>query len=168
MHYAENSRQHRDCILGCSFPLCAWDYFPKGRERPAELRTACEALLAIHHGLAVDALSRGALRDIDKACELAADAGIGYDSEWPSDEVWKGWLKMFFLGWYAMTDAVNTAHAWVAKQAENWRIAQQNMDILYGRWLKKFPREEMFACRVWCSEASPYAHKELKEFLSEN
>ena len=168
MHYAESSTQHRDCILGCSFPLCAWDYFPKGRERPAELRTACEALLAIHHGLAVDALSRGALRDIDKACELAAGAGIGYDSEWPSDEVWKGWLKMFFLGWYAMTDAINTAHVWVAKQAENWRIAQQNMDILYGRWLKKFPREEMFACRVWCSEASPYAHKELKEFLSEN
>ena len=165
MQYAANSRQHRDCILGCSFPLCAWDYFPKGKERPVELRTACEALLAIHHSLAVDALSKGAVRDIDKACELATNGGIGYETEWTPDEIWRGWLKMFFVGWYAMTDAINTAHVWVAKQADNWKTAQKNMDILYNRWIRRWPREELFACKVWCSEASPYAHKELKEWI---
>lgn len=165
MHYASESRQHRDCILGCSFPLCAWDYFPEGRERPAELKTACEALKIIHRSLAVDLLSKGAVRDIDKACDIAASAGIGYETEWPPEEIWKGWLRMFFVGWYAMTDAVNTAHAWVEKSRDLWRTAQKQMDILYARWAKKFPREELFACRVWCAEASPYAHKELKEWI---
>lgn len=166
MNFPQASRQHRDCILGCSFLLAAWDFFPKGAEVPSELRTACEALRAIHQSLAVDRLSAGAIRDIDRCCETAAEAGVGYDSDWAFSEIWKGWMRMFFLGWYALTDAVNTASAWIPKQAKLWELAQKKMDVLYARWIKKWPREEMFACRVWCSEASPYAHKELKEWIT--
>ena len=166
MRYPTASQQHRDCILGCSFLLAAWDFFPKNAERPAELRTACGALRAIHQSLAVDRLSAGALRDIGRCCDAAADGGIGYDSDWEPAEIWKGWMRMFFIGWYAMTDAINIAPAWVQKQEPLWRTAQKNMDVLYARWVKKWPREEMFACRVWCALASPHAHKELEEWIN--
>lgn len=165
MKYPAASQQHRDAVLGCAFLLAAWDFFPKGVERPAELRTGCGALKAIHQSLAVDKMPAGAIRDIDSACDIAASMGIGYDSTWESSSIWKGWLRLFFLGWYAMTDAVNAAPAWIQKKADLWRLAQVEMDKLYARWLKKYPREELFACRVWCSEASPYAHKELKEWI---
>lgn len=166
MRYPTASQQHRDCILGCSFLLAAWDFFPKSVEPPAELRTACGALRAIHQSLAVDKLPAGAIRDIDACCDTAADGGVGYDSDWEPSEIWKGWMRMFFLGWYALTDAVNTASAWVPKQAELWKTAQKAADVLYFRWIKKYPREEQFACRVWCADASPYARPELKEWLS--
>ena len=165
MNYPSSSQQHRDCILGCAYLLAAWDFFPKDAEVPSELRTACEALKAIHQSLAVDKLPAGAIRDIDRSCTIAADAGIGYDSNWNPSEIWKGWIRMFFLGWYALTDAVNTASAWIPKQAQLWKLAQEKMDILYARWIRRWPREELFACKVWCSEASPYAHKELKEWI---
>lgn len=165
MQYPASSAQHRDCVLGCSFLLTAWDFFPKGLERPVELRTACEALKAIHGSLAVDRMPAGELRDINAACERATDDGIWYDSEWEPSEVWKGWMRMFFIGWYALTDAVNTASAWVSKQHNLWSAAQKAADVLYARWSKKYPREELFACRVWCSSASPHAHPELEEWI---
>lgn len=83
-----NSIAHRDCCIGVSFPLVALEKYPDWRKKPARLIEAQKALMEIQGLLEVGALTAGERRDMQAACEAAADA-LFYGGSWKKrPELW--------------------------------------------------------------------------------
>lgn len=95
-----NSIAHRDCCIGVSFPLVALEKFPDWKKKPARLIEVQKALMEIQGLLEVGALTAGERRDMQAACEAAADAIDDYDAahRQTRDEAYSAWLVMWFLG----------------------------------------------------------------------
>ena len=74
--YPTSPFEHRDAVLGISFPLAAIDYYPAvcGKPSPA-LQKLRPILKRLHDSLKVDRLSAGENRAIKAACDGAADNG---------------------------------------------------------------------------------------------
>lgn len=79
--YPTSPFEHRDAVLGISFPLAAIDFFPEvcGKPSPA-LQKLRPILKRLHDSLKVDRLSAGESRAIKAACDGAADNGAIYDT----------------------------------------------------------------------------------------
>ena len=108
MLYPTNSYSHRDCCIGVSFPLVALEKYPDWKKKPARLIAAQKALMEIQGLLEVGALTAGERRDMQAACEAAADAIDAYDADHSStrDEAYSAWCVMWFLGDEAFADAL--------------------------------------------------------------
>ena len=165
IRYPVASTQHRDAVLGVSFLISTIDYWPPWRGRLASVDKVRPLLAKIHHSLVVDRIPEGEARDIGRACDAAADNGAVYDSEWPREEQYKGWLKMWFLGVSAFEDAHRLSEAWVKPFRDLWEQAAEAVQKASRSLAKAHPQEALEGERIWCAHASPYHHEELEEWI---
>lgn len=119
--YPTNSVAHRDCCIGVSFPLVALEKFPDWKKKPARLIEVQKALAEIQGLLEVGAFTAGERRDMQAACEAAADAIDAYDASHcgTRDEAYSAWCVMWFLGDEAFADALFYGGNW-KKRPELW------------------------------------------------
>ena len=95
--YPTSPFEHRDAVLGISFPLAAIDFFPEvcGKPSPA-LQKLRPILKRLHDSLKVDRLSAGESRAIKAACDGAADNGAIYDTTATKEEQMRDWRVIWF------------------------------------------------------------------------
>lgn len=106
MQYPEKPFEHRDAVLGISFPLAAIDCYPTACGQPSlALQKLRPILKRLHDSLKVDRLSAGEDRAIEAACHGAADNGAIYDNTASKNEQLHGWRIMWFTSEYAFDDA---------------------------------------------------------------
>ena len=160
------SRQHRDAVLGVSFLISTIDYWPQWRGRLASVDKARPLLQKIHDSLVVERIPEGEARDIGRACDAAADFGAAYDSEDTRDQQYSGWLRMWFMGACAFEDAYRLSDAWVRPFRDLWDKANEAVQKASRSLAKAHPQEAIEGERIWCAHASPYAHPELEEWIS--
>lgn len=163
MQYPERPFEHRDAVLGISFPLVAIDYYPEACGEPSPALKKLRTLLKKLHGtLQVDKLSAGEHRAIEAACHGAADNGAIHDNTAPKDEQLRGWRIMWFTSEYAFGDAWVMAPSWRDKNMPIWREAKTIIDRVTRTMYTHHPAEEEEACRIWCCHASPYKNLRLE------
>lgn len=162
MQYPEKPFEHRDAVLGISFPLVAIDYYPEACGEPSPALKKLRTLLKKLHGtLQVDKLSAGEHRAIKAACDGARDNVSGYDTEAGREEQMRGWRIMWFVSEYAFGDAYVLADTWREKCPELWQEAKTIIDRVTSAMYRHHPSEEEEACRIWCCHASPYRNPRL-------
>lgn len=163
MQYPEKPFEHRDAVLGISFPLVAIDYYPAACGKPSPALQKLRPLLKKLHGtLQVERLSAGESRAIKAACDGAADNGAIYDTTEPKDEQLRGWRVIWFVAEYAFSDAYVLADTWREKRPELWQEAKTIIDRVTRSMYQHHPAEEEEACRIWCCHASPYKNLRLE------
>ena len=121
MRCPSNSIAHRDCCIGVSFPLVALEKYPSWKKKPARLIEVQQALMEIQGLLEVGALTAGERRDLQAACEAAADAIDAYDADHSQtrNDAYSAWCVMWFLGDEAFADALYYGGSW-KKRPELW------------------------------------------------
>ena len=146
--YPTNSVAHRDCCIGVSFPLVALEKFPDWKKKPARLIEVQKALAEIQGLLEVGAFTAGERRDMQAACEAAADAIDAYDASHcgTRDEAYSAWCVMWFLGDEAFADALFYGGNW-KKRPELW-IKAKHLNLHHQA-------EAEEAARIWHCHASP-------------
>lgn len=163
MQYPEKSFEHRDAVLGISFPLVAIDYYPAACGNPSPALQKLRPLLKKLHGtLQVERLSAGENRAITAACDGAKNNGSGYDTEAGREEQIRGWRIMWFVAEYAFGDAYVLAETWRNKALPLWNEAKTIIDRVTRTMYQHHPAEEEEACRIWCCYASPYRNPRLE------
>lgn len=163
MQYPEKPFEHRDAILGISFPLVAIDYYPAACGEPSPALQKLRPLLKKLHGtLQVERLSAGENRAIKAACDGARDNGSGYDTEAGREEQLRGWRVMWFVSEYAFGDAYVLAETWRNKALPLWNEAKAIIDRVTRAMYQHHPEDEEEACRIWCCHASPYKNPRLE------
>lgn len=163
MQYPEKPFEHRDAVLGISFPLVAIDYYPAACGKPSPALQKLRPLLKKLHGtLQVESLSAGENRAIKAACDGARDNGSGYDTEAGREEQMHGWRIMWFVAEYAFGDAYVLAETWRNKALPLWQEAKGIIDRVTRTMYQHHPAEEEEACRIWCCHASPYRNPKLE------
>lgn len=163
MQYPEKPFEHRDAVLGISFPLVAIDYYPAACGKPSPALQKLRTLLKKLHGtLQVERLSAGENRAIKAACDGARDNGSGYDTEASGEEQMRGWRIMWFVAEYAFGDAYVLAETWRNKALPLWQEAKVIIDRVTRTMYQHHPAEEEEACRIWCCHASPYRNPRLE------
>ena len=165
VHYPRDSRAHRDCVLGVSFLIATCREFPKVRTPLPGIAKVLPTLREIHQTLWVGKLPSGSARDIARACDDATEWGAAYDDKWSPAEQYAGWLRMWFMGYYAFLDAYATADSWVAPKIALWRKAKIVLDRISTMLELSFPKEAADGCRIWCAHVSPYHHEELEDWI---
>ena len=162
--YPTSPYEHRDAVLGISFPLAAIDYYPKacGKPSPA-LQKLRPILRRLHDSLKVDRLSAGENRAITAACDGAAENGAIYDTTATMDEQLRGWRVIWFVAEYAFGDAYVLADTWREKRPELWKETKVIIDRVTSAMYRHHPSEEEEACRIWCCHASPYRNPKLED-----
>ena len=101
-----------------------------------------------------------------RLCDAAADFGAAYDSEWSREEQYRGWLRMWFMGAAAFEDAYRLSEAWVRPSRDLWTKAAEAIAKASRGLAKAHPQEAIDGERIWCAHASPYAHPELEEWIT--
>ena len=164
--YPTSPFEHRDAVLGISFPLATIDFFPEvcGKPSPA-LQKLRPILKRLHDSLKVDRLSAGESRAIKAACDGAADNGAIYDTTEPKDEQLRGWRVIWFVAEYAFSDAYVLADTWREKRPELWQEAKTIIDRVTSAMYRHHPSEEEEACRIWCCHASPRKNPALEDII---
>lgn len=163
MQYPEKPFEHRDAVLGISFPLAAIDCYPTACGQPSlALQKLRPILKRLHDSLKVDRLSAGEDRAIEAACHGAADNGAIYDNTASKNEQLHGWRIMWFTSEYAFGDAWVMAPSWRDKNMPIWREAKTIIDRVTRSMYQHHPAEEEEACRIWCCHASPYRNPRLE------
>jgi len=166
IRYPKDSRAHRDCVLGVSFLISTIHYWPQWRGQLPSVQKCLPLLQKIHDSLVVDRIPEGEARDIGKACDAACDYGAAYDSEDSREEQYRGWLKMWFMGASAFEDAYRLSDAWVRPFRDLWDKANEAIQKASRGLAKAHPQEAIDGERIWCAHASPYAHPELEEWIT--
>lgn len=116
MQYPEKPCEHRDAVLGISFPMATIDNYPMACGEPSTaLKKLFPLLKKLHGTLQVDKLSAGEHRAIKAACDGARDNGAGYDTEAGREEQLRGWRIMWFVSEYAFGDAYVLAETCATK-----------------------------------------------------
>lgn len=163
MLYPTNSYSHRDCCIGVSFPLVALEKYPDWRKKPARLIEVQKALMEIQGLLEVGALTAGERRDMQAACEAAADAIDDYDADHSStrDEAYSAWCVMWFLGDEALADALFYGGSW-KKRPELWIKAKHIIGLTSDRLYLHHQAEAEEAARIWHCHASPRKNPKLE------
>ena len=166
--YPTSPFEHRDAVLGISFPLADIDYYPAvcGKPSPA-LQKLRPILKRLHDSLKVDRLSAGESRAIEAACDGATDNGAIYDTTEPKEEQMRGWRVIWFVAEYAFGDAWVMAPSWRDKNMPIWREAKTIIDRVTRSMYQHHPTEEEEACRIWCCHASPYRNPRLEVIWTE-
>mgnify|MGYP000135095273 CR=1 FL=1 len=166
--YPTSPFEHRDAVLGISFPLAAIDYYPAvcGKPSPA-LQKLRPILKRLHDSLKVDRLSAGESRAIKAACDGARDNGSGYDTEASREEQMRGWRIMWFVSEYAFGDAYVLAETWRNKALPLWNEVKGIIDRVTRAMYQHHPEDEEEACRIWCCHASPYKNPRLEVIWTE-
>lgn len=161
--YPPSPYEHRDAVLGISFPLAAIDYYPTvcGKPSPALMRLR-PILKRLHDSLKVDRLSAGESRAIEAACDGAADNGAIYDTTATREEQMRGWRVIWFTAEYAFGDAYVLADTWREKRPDLWQEAKVIIDRVTSAMYRHYQAEEEEACRIWCCHASPYRNPKLE------
>ena len=161
--YPTSPFEHRDAVLGISFPLAAIDYYPAvcGKPSPA-LQKLRPILKRLHDSLKVDRLSAGENRAIKAACDGAADNGAIYDTTATREEQMRGGRVIWFTAEYAFGDAYVLADTWRDKHAALWQEAKTIIDRVTRTMYQHHPADEEEACRIWCCHASPYRNPRLE------
>ena len=154
--YPTNSVAHRDCCIGVSFPLVALEKFPDWKKKPARLIEVQKALAEIQGLLEVGAFTAGERRDMQAACEAAADAIDAYDATHSStrDEAYSAWCVMWFLGDEAYADALYYGGSW-KKRPELWLKVKHIIGLPSDRLYLHHQAEAEEAARIWHCHASP-------------
>lgn len=162
MQYPEKPFEHRDAVLGISFPMDTIDNYPMVcGEPPAALKKLLPLLKKLHGTLQVDKLSAGEHRAITAACDGARDNGSGYDTEAGKEEQLRGWRVMWFVSEYAFGDAYSLSGYWKLKAPSLWKDAKGYIDRITTTMCRYHPAEEEEACKIWCCFASPYRNPDL-------
>lgn len=163
MQYPEKPFEHRDAVLGVSFPMATIDNYPVACGEPsAALKKLLPLLKKLHGTLQVDKLSAGEHRAIRAACDGARDNGAGYDTEAGREEQLHGWRIMWFVSEYAFGDAYVLADTWRNKALPLWKEAKAIIDRVTRAMYQHHPEDEEEACRIWCCHASPYKNPRLE------
>lgn len=161
--YPTSPFEHRDAVLGISFPLAAIDFYPEACGRPSTaLQRLRPILKRLHDSLKVDRLSAGESRAIEAACDGAADNGAIYDTTATREEQLRRWRVIWFVAEYAFGDAFVMAASWRDKHLDLWRAAKAIIDRVTRSMYQYHPAEEEEACKIWCCYASPYKNPRLE------
>lgn len=162
MNYPSNSTDHRNCVLGISWPLAAIDYYPQKYGEPSPAMQRLRPILkALHDSLKVDILSAGANRDIKAACDAAAEHGAVYDDKEDAKTQYKHWLVIWFTAENAFADADARSTEWKNKRPDLWAKARESLNRISTALYKHHPAEESEGFKIWCCYASPYHDESL-------
>lgn len=163
------AREHRDCLLGVSFPLAAINLYPHacGSPSPA-LEKVRVILVKLHKILEMGTVSRGEDRDIEETCAAAIAHGCYYeDTETPKQQLAR-WRVMWFVSEYAFGDAYSLSGYWKLKAPSLWKDAKGYIDRITTTMCRYHPAEEEEACKIWCCFASPYRNPNLVKTWEQN
>lgn len=163
MKVVTNAIAHRDCCIGLSFPLVAMEKFPEWRKRPASIAQAHKIILTLQRLLTVKDFTDDEGRDVQAACEAAADLIKHYDTSHckNKDEAFSAWCVMWFLGDEAFADALYYGGPW-KKRPELWLQAKHLIGKTSDRLYPYHVEEAEEAARIWHCHASPRHDEKLE------
>ena len=164
MRYPTDTVSHRDCCIGVSFPLVALEKYPSWKKKSSRLIEAQKLLMELQGLLEVGAFTAGERRDMQAACEAAADAIDAYDASHcgTRDEAYSAWCVMWFLGDEAFADALFYGGNW-KKRPELWIKAKHLIGLTSDRLYLHHQAEAEEAARIWHCHASPYRNPKLED-----
>lgn len=156
-------REHRDCLLGVSFPLAAINLYPHACGSPSPALEKVRVILEkLHKILEMGTVSIGEDRDIEETCAAAISHGCYYDDTATPKEQLARWRVMWFVSEYAFGDAYVLAETWRNKALPLWQEAKVIIDRVTRTMYQHHPEDEEEACRIWCCHASPYRNPRLE------
>ncbi|MEE0406244.1 MAG: hypothetical protein UDQ58_06655 [Desulfovibrio sp.] len=168
MKVVTNAIAHRDCCIGLSFPLVAMEKFPEWRKRPASIAQAHKIILTLQRLLTVKDFTDDEARDVQAACEAAADLIEHYDTSHckNKDEAFSSWCVMWFLGDEAFADALFYGGAW-KKRPELWVKAKHLISLTSDRLYLHHQAEAEEAARIWHCHASPRKNPGMEDIWTD-